>query len=244
MILHRLGHDQVAAGAQDPAHLGQHRRRIGQVVQDVERPDQAHRPRPEREVFGVARRHRGLEARLGGARRVVLDADGREPGPGHAPQPVAPSAAQVEHHPRARAQPGQAVLHPRIGHPRVVPGRAPPTAGTGRDRRRWRQGHVLTTGHGSTSHEWGCAVGPWRRRGRRWPAPRSLLPPPATAAGEGCHPRTPPASWWLRVQRAPRPAPRPTPNLGPAARTRWCPRRPRHGGRTDRPGHWRHPTPG
>jgi hypothetical protein len=48
VVLDRLGHDQVAAGPEDPGHLGQHHLGVGQVVEHVDRPHQARRRRPQR----------------------------------------------------------------------------------------------------------------------------------------------------------------------------------------------------
>lgn len=138
VVLDGLGQHQVAPRAQHPADLGQHLLGVLQVVQHVDAPHQAHAGVGQGQGGPVGHRHRGLGQGVGGAGLVVLDADGIEAPGAHAPQPVAPATAQVEHGPGA-AQAPEMSLEPGVQGLVVVGGRVPARArGQGPSSRRHR----------------------------------------------------------------------------------------------------------
>jgi len=65
----------MAAGTQNPPHLGQRRLGVLQMVQDMYAPDEAYASIGNRKVAGVGHSHGGLTPCFRCARRVILDPD-------------------------------------------------------------------------------------------------------------------------------------------------------------------------
>ncbi|MDQ4134188.1 MAG: hypothetical protein M3179_13535, partial [Actinomycetota bacterium] len=62
VVLHRLRQDEVPSGAEHPPDLGQDALGLLEVMQDVDAPDQGHRPVAQGEVGTVGYRGRRLVA--------------------------------------------------------------------------------------------------------------------------------------------------------------------------------------